>query len=282
MKDELAKKKPKLQGIYELTIKYEGWDTYTYFNGRTFEVPLSSAGRPIPSLEWIPEALRYAPYPGFPCWIRAEAYKVDTPFAILNGLLNRSVGDYHFRDGLVLKVHDLILASPQQDIAQDRNKAKKEFCDWLKRFNLFENVAPLYEGEFDQKIWKYYFEQITADGGEGIVGKRLSGIYQPGKRNSDIIKEKLECTVETLADRVEVGKGEKGNTSYTIVSKRKNGTEVRTVMSRHKDIAAYLNDSSYIVGRVLQLKAMQEYEDGQLRQPVFQYIRYDKQPSEID
>lgn len=281
LKDELAKKNPKLSGLYQITEKFEGWDTFIYFDGLRFHNPISSAGREIPSLKWVGDILTLNSkwLKKEPFWIRAEAYCEDTPFAILNGLLNKSVGDCYFKD-VVFKAHDLIpVNNPPKAIA--RYELLQEVCKVIS-YNLIQPVETLYIGNYDEKIWKYYFERVTSEGGEGIVGKRLEGLYMPGKRNSDILKLKLECTKDCLADRMEIGQGEKGNTSYTLVSKRKNGTEIRTVIAKHTDIANYLADPSYFIGRVIQIKAMEEYEDGQLRQATFQHIRHDKLPSEID
>jgi len=146
----------------------------------------------------------------------------------------------------------------------------------------FRLLPILHVGQYHLPTWQHYFEQIANDGGEGIVAARENSLYLPGKRTADLIKLKLECTIDALGDRVEEGVGDKGYPSYTLVSKRKNGTEIRTVLSKHSDQDLYKANPLYFTNKVVQLKAMEEYEDGQLRQPVFQFIREDKHISEID
>lgn len=280
LKDALSLKNPKIYGDYVVSEKYEGWDTTIYFDGKAFHNPLSSAGREIPAFEWVGEALSRKQIYSAPFVLKAEAYLFDTPFQILNGIFNRSVGNYWCRD-VVFMVHDFIPLDEYTISAERRAMLRDNLLDHMES-RLLRKARELYKGEYDKTLWNELFMEVADNGGEGIVAKRLASPYSPGKRNADILKLKLECTRECLVDRVEVGKGEKGNTSYTIVSKRRNGTEIRTVMSRLSDIAEYLRDPSYIVGKVIQVKAMEEYPDGQLRQPVFQFIRYDKTPEEID
>ena len=44
----------------------------------------------------------------------------------------------------------------------------------------------------------------------------------------------------------------------------------------------FRNDSSSIIGKVVEIKGMCELDDGQIRQPVYKGIRYNKTPVEID
>lgn len=281
LKDALALKTPKIYGDYIVTEKYEGWDTSIYYDGSKWHNPLSSAGREIPAFEWVAAWLNkysFTSHKGA-FVVKAEAYLFDTPFEILNGIFNRSVGAYLCKE-VAFMVHDIVFLTKQLT-AHERVILKEQMIHSIGT-RLFFDVKARYIGEYNKDIWQKLFDEIAEAGGEGIVGKRLASVYQQGKRNADLLKLKLECTRETLAIAVEKGVGKKGNDSYTIVSKRSNGTLIRTVMAKHSDIDKYLKDENYIIGKVIQVKAMQEYDDLQLRQPVFQYVRHDKLPSEID
>lgn len=280
LKDELAKKNPKLQGDFIITEKYEGWYTTVYYDGEKFHNPVSSAGREIPAFSWVANLLN-TPKLGHnkPFMLIAEAYLEDTPFETLNGIFNRSKGDCLCRE-VIFKVHDAVpldIAVP----AVNRMLFLRQIIAILNNSST-QYVAPLYTGEYSESIWNHYFEFITSNGGEGIVAKRASAFYQQGKRNSDLLKLKLECTVDALAIQLLEDIGEKGNPSLTLVSQRKNGIVIKTVISKHSDQKLFREDAGNVLGKVVQIKAMEEYSNGQLRQPVFQYIRHDKQPEDIN
>ena len=285
LKNALELKKPKLQGEFILTEKIEGWFVKIHFDSKLniWYAPTSSANRVIPSMTWSVQLFNQLPKPKEDCFLIAEAYLEDTPFEILNGIFNRSTGNFSCKE-VIFKLHDLIYKSNTLT-AYQRQKELKELLRWNNISVLKEHLhqlpillaAPYHEG-----LWKEQFENVISNGGEGIVAKRTCALYSHGKRNTDLLKLKLECTVEALADRLEEGIGEQGFPSLTLVSKRKNGTEIRTVIGKHEDQSKFRANPYIVIGKVVQLKAMQEYPDGQLRQPVFQFIREDKLPSEID
>jgi len=280
LNDALKLKSPKIFGDYILTQKWEGWYTTILYDGFKFHPPKSSNNRTIPSLVWVTEKLNDSMFShDKPFMIIAEAYLEDTPFEILNGIFNRSKVECDCYDA-VFKVHDIV----PLDIAVPAMGRLLIASDFINRLNLpfLQYVPPLYIGEYDKGIWKHYFDLITGEGGEGICMKRAGSFYQQGKRNADLLKDKINCTRDLLAVELEEGIGEKGNPSLTLISRRKNGTLVRTVISKHSDQAMFRSNTESVIGKVVEIHAMEEYEDGQLRQPVYKYIRYDKQPHEID
>jgi hypothetical protein len=277
----LSLKNPKIFGEYIITTKFEGWYTTIYYDGQKFHAPLSSNSRVIPAFQWVAEHLNRTKYyiGRAPFVIIAEAYLLSTPFEILNGIFNRSKGDCSCME-VVFKVHDIVLFA-------DRRIASVRLIDTYKTVMdinspLLHYVEPLLISEFDSKLWGVQFDKVANAGGEGIVAKRADSYYQQGKRNADLLKIKLECTRDLLAVALEEGIGEKGNPSLTLVSERSNGTLIRTVISKHSDQARFRTNPDCVIGKVVQVKAMQEYPDMQLRQPVFQYLRPDKLISEID
>jgi len=191
------------------------------------------------------------------------------------------VGSYRC-DEVIFVMHDLvttsIVAQHLQPTALERFNRLTNFThsipNSLKKHFQLSNI--LLASSFHEKLWYETFDKIANAGGEGIVCKRENSIFSFGKRNSDLLKLKLELTVDCLALRLEEGFGEKGNPSLTLVSCRTNGIEVRTVVSKHEDQALFRSNPESVIGKVVEVKAMEAFEDGQLRQPVFVRIREDK------
>lgn len=279
LKDELSKKNPKLHGEFLITEKIDGWYVYfEYLNGR-WHSPRSSAGRVIPAFSWLDNV--QLPKPKGDAVLIAEAYLPDTTFQITNGIFNRSTGDCLCKEA-IFACHDLILLSSSSVPAIERYKELEKFISLTNYFS-FKLNKPLEIAAYDNDLWLRTFDKVVEKGGEGIVAKRTSSLYLPGKRNSDLLKLKLECTVDLLAVRLEEGIGEKGNPSLTLVSRRKNGVEVRTVISKHSDQIRFRTTQEAVIGKVVEVKAMEELQDGQLKQAVFVRVREDKtEKTEID
>ena len=281
LKTELEKKNPKLQGNFLVTTKYEGWYVsiaYTTLAG--WSCPVSSNSRTIPSMEWTRSLFSKLPVPKEDCFLIAEAYLEDTPFHILNGIFNTSKGACSCLE-VQFKLHDIIYPNNPSLTAIERYNRLGELD--LHKIETNAQIVPiLYSGIYDSKEWQRHFEVIANRGGEGIVAKRDTSIYMAGKRNSDLLKLKLELTVDCLAVALEETVGDKGNSGLVLVSRRKNGVLVRTVIGKHVDQDLFRKDSSNVIGKVVQVKAMEEYADGQLRQPVFQHVRHDKLTTEIN
>ncbi len=292
LQDELDKAKPKLHGEFILTEKVEGWYVYVEYgynaihNRWIWGNPKSSAGREIPSLRWMKDRMNFLGEQGkTPMILIAEAFIPDMPFSQLNGILNRSTGEFTASDA-VLICHDLVypmgintIGGKIKDVPafvrmQDLNTALT--CSWEKT-GFLKPVPVLTPSPvpYSEKVFTRLFEQVASQGGEGIVAKRADSLYQQGKRNSDLLKLKLECTVECVAVRLEESVGEKGNEALTLVSTRANGIEVRTVIANHAVRDGFRKDPSSVIGKTVTVKAMQEFPDGQLRQPVFGHVRHD-------
>ena len=279
IKKELEKKAPKLQGDYILTEKFDGWYVQIPFSASlgTWGFPLSSANRVIPSLMWTTVLFNQLPKPKEDCYLIAEAIREDTPFHITNGLLNRSIGDYAFKD-VIFKLHDIVYPG-KYNSAFVRYIYLKEF---IKETDQLHVVPIIAVAEYKEKLWKGIFETIVNNGGEGLIAKKTESTFSPGKRNSDLLKIKLECEIDALAVRLEEGYGAKGNDSLILVSKRKNGIIIRTNIGKHTDKALFRKDESNIIGKVVTLKGMEELHDGQLRQPTFYCVRDDKKVTDYE
>lgn len=282
LKDALKLKNPKLDGEYIITEKIEGWYVTIEYRKSTglWYAPISSAGRLIPAIAWTANLFDlHFPKPTHDCTIIAEAYLDDTPFPILNGIFNKSVGNYKCRD-VIFKVHDMLISNMTYLSAYARLLMLQEFSDKVNK-HWFDVLPILSIERYDYEVWNNIFTSVASVGGEGIVAKQTEALYQDGKRNSSLIKLKLECTVDCLAVALEETVGEKGNPGLVLISQRANGTLVRTVVGKHVDQELFRSDRSSVIGKVIQVKAMEQFPDGQLRQPVFQHVRHDKHASDI-
>lgn len=280
LKDELAKKNPKLQGEYAITEKHNGWDIDIPFDGEKF-LPFRAgrSGQEKFSLSWVHTELNASlKTKSSPFVLKGEAVQGDTPFEILNGLLNRK----SLLEDVQFKLHNLYLPSAPDRNYLGRRDSLINIHKVMLSSEIFQITPILYTGKYDQKVWDSIFEDITQDGGEGIVAARTTALYSQGKRNSDVLKMKLECTVDVLADRLEETIGKKGNPALTLVSKRKNGTEVRTIIGRHSLQEQFRTNPSSVLGKVVAVHGMYEYPDGKIKEPVFGHIRYDKLPNDIN
>jgi hypothetical protein len=277
----LALKTPKLDGMFLLTEKFDGW--YVQIEYRKLEdrwySPVSSRLRGIPSIAWSVELFDKLPKPHYDCIIIAEVVIPDVSFHITNGILNRTVGNFVCKD-IVFKIHDVIF--PKLCTSAGTRWRYLQELDVSNAANYLHKVELLATGFYERVLWDKLFNEVIDSGGEGIVAKRADAYYSPGKRNSDLLKLKLECTVDCIADRVETTIGDKGNLGVTLISKRKNGVEIRTVINSLVLQDTLLHNPNTVIGKVVELHAMNELEDGQLRQPTFYCIREDKSIDEID
>jgi hypothetical protein len=278
---ELELKKPNLAGEFLITEKFDGWWVQIPFLvEKGWQAPISSAMRVIPAFEWVANYLNSTNLkPDFDCIVIAEAIIPETPFHIINGKFNRSIGDYHCKE-VIFKVHDLLNANPLNSFARVSQASAFVYFANSKRITLFEEVKVLLLSEYSQKLWEHTFENITEQGGEGIIAKRGSGIYQAGKRNSNLLKLKLETTFDLLCKEVYYTVGDKGNDNMNLRLSRASGTEVTVRVGKHSDITKFEKESP--VGKVVEVRCMKELLDGALREPRFSWLREDKLISEID
>ena len=290
LKDELKKKNPKLSGEYIGQIKRNGWYVQIPYDvDKGWLTPKSSSGREIPSLSMMPEYLfnPYLPKSKKATILIAEAVIHGIPFHEANGLFNRFVGNYILKDGVTFHIHDYHQQSDDSKVIYLSDKPYKErmFAIINNFRNCHEYIVAepfVYVGTFNEKLWHNMFMDYVEKGEEGLVFKRASSIYMPGKKNADVLKLKMECTVDALAYDFVKSIGEKGNTAYTLYSKRKNGIIIKTLIGKHSLIDKFLNGKSSWYNKVVEIKGMEEMPDGTVYQPVFVRIRDDKNINDYD
>lgn len=283
---ELEKKKPNIVGNYMATIKAEGWYLLIhYIKNLGWQTPLSynstsKTFREVPSLVWTSSLLRELPTPQWNCTLIVEGIVPGLPFEKLNGLLNRKNEpclDVQFC------MHDLVVPSLPALTSLERWNLLQSL-DISACGKLFKKLELIQVSSFNQLLWENLAGKYIAQGEEGIVFKKADAAYQFGKRNSTLLKLKMECEKDLQALRLELTKGKKGNTGFTLVSKGLNGIEVRTVINSHveQDTLEDLQARGLLATKVVKVKAMRELEDGKLKEPVYVGIRDDKDVKDVD
>lgn len=124
-------------------------------------------------------------------------------------------------------------------------------------------------------------ESVWSQGGEGIVLNEIDAPYQPGKRNASMIKIKQGLSYDLEVTGVYKGKGKYQNNLGGIICRYKNGKEIRVSGMTDDQRTAWWNDSSLIIGKIVQIDAMTESSKGLLREPRFKGIRHDKEETDF-
>lgn len=288
--DALAAKKPKIVGEYTISEKLDGWWVAIEHDVNTgWKTPVSSSGRIIPSLDFINfDELKVFPKLDRNAILIAEVTHPEYPiFSDLNGRLNRK---FEKCTGVVLNVHDIYFPYNVYLTAYSRLKLLDELLATIPYKTLFSeinifnfSIKPIKSLAFSSKIddWKSIFDKIVENGGEGIVAKQLEGIYQPGKRNTSLIKIKEELTLDLLCIDLIHAFGAKGEPSLVAVCKAANKKQVSVVIPKDSDRLAFTTKPENIIGKVVEIKAMKRLADS-LREPRFKAVRHDKNKFEID
>jgi len=281
---EEAKKTPNTKHKYIITEKIDGWYVYCdYDRFSGWSNIYSSANRIIPSMEHcFQKYFSKLPNPSSNCRLVMEAYIPDTCFYILNGIFNRSVDAYDALD-VHFKVHDIIYFDDLIKTAITRY----EHLFTLEDQGFFSkadriDVLSILDISSERKDWLRIFDTVTYGGGEGIILKQTDGLYCAGKRNSSLMKIKLEKELDLLCVGAYETFGDKGNRNLNIKLVTKAGIEINVRVGRHEDIDNIDADNNYIVGKVCVIKCMKINADGTLREPRFIAISEHKTKEEID
>ena len=264
--------------MYIVTEKLDGWYGYLDFGPEINDQIRSRAGRVIPALTDLSQSI-YDSTRQFPKGGRLifEIYTPHVPFHIQNGIYNKK---YEQATMCSLKVHDFIpddidiQASMRKTVAEGIvNKMNNPRVEFIEPLGLVKGseLMPLAES-----IW--------SEGGEGIIGVRHDSYYSAGKRNADVIKVKKEVQLDLLVTgiyRGEVGSKYEDTLGGLIVINKAGVTNRLSGMSdAQRD--DWFNEPSQIVGKVVEVDAMEVLEDGKLREGRFKWVRHDKGKADID
>ena len=270
---EADKKNPKYIGkTYAVLEKYDGWYGY-YENG----VIYSRAGRAIPSVQWLAKKI----HDKRPCMegilifeILVEGFPV---FSDLNGILNRkrepALGAY-------LKVHDWI--DPFNATLDFKHRWK--LASYLVgRIDLPEMtlVVPI-TASSNPDCWQRIAEDVWSRGGEGVILKALQAPFEPGKRNSNMMKIKEELTLDLEVVGMFEGEGKYLGTLGGLIVAGLDMYRHRISGMTDTQRDEWWADEDLILGQIVEVKAMKKLKDGSLREPRFKAIRHDKYVEDMD
>lgn len=274
---EEAKKNPKISGKYIVTEKLDGWFGYIDFVEGVCGNITSGAGRSIPSMIWAKDVFQKINISGNVRLI-FEIIIPSVPFHILNGIFNRSIGECQATDAR-FRLHDIVDFN-NNVTAINRVEILKALD--LSRVSEYIEVIPVLAVTNDKEVWMEHFKEVTDRGGEGIVIKQASSYYQPEKRNSSLMKVKLESTFDLECIGVFNTIGEKGNSNLNATLKRKNGVVITVRIPKDEDVKLFESNGWEIVGKVVEVKCMCELVGGMLREPRFVAVRHNKLIGDID
>jgi ATP-dependent DNA ligase len=270
---EADKKNPKYIGkTYAVLEKYDGWYGY-YEDG----VIYSRAGRAIPSVQWLAKKI----HDKRPCMegilifeILVEGFPV---FSDLNGILNRkrepALGAY-------LKVHDAVNTTWKSEPFADRWKVAKYLVNHIGITEMTV-VVPI-TASSNPDYWQRCAEDVWSRGGEGVILKALLAPFEPGKKNSNMMKIKEELTLDLEVVGMFEGEGKYLGTLGGLIVAGKDMHRHRISGMTDAERAAWWADEDLILGQIVEVKAMKKLKDGSLREPRFKAIRFDKTVEDMD
>jgi ATP-dependent DNA ligase len=274
---EDEKKKPAYVGDYVVFEKHDGWYGYLDFPSCVIH---SRALREIPALLDLSALIREKrpDVQGRLIFeIMIEGLEYDS-FAELNGILNRK---YEQAENVYLRVHDFL---PHWDFKVPFNKRLAFAEEVVSRIALPNiRMSKVLAVSADPEVWKQCAQEVWGYNGEGVVMKRLHGVYSPSSRNADLLKIKEELTVEMRVLKVIEGQGDHQGIAGKLlcIDEVNQKHEIGMGASTHKERKEYLSDPTSIVGKVVEIKAMKKLKDGSYREPRFKAIRYDKEVHEL-
>ena len=130
--------------------------------------------------------------------------------------------------------------------------------------------------------WQRIAEDVWSRGGEGVILKALLAPFEPGKRNSNLMKIKEELTLDLQVIGMFEGEGKYLGTLGGLIVAGKDMISHRISGMTDAQRAEWWADESLIHGQVVEVKAMKKLKDGSLREPRFKAVRHDKTIDEID
>jgi len=274
-----AKKNFKLE-TYAIMEKKDGWLLYCDFIDGKWGKLSSRAGREIPSVDYLNPLIASVIFPKQDTRLIFEATIPNLPFHELNGILNRKSEK---AENVVLNLHDVIPLNIPETPFKVRAKFIDDYFHRLQQV-LKEQVAviPVLAITSEEEEFYRHFNKIISEGGEGIVLKNWEAGYFFGKRNANMMKIKEECTKDLAVVGMVEGEGKYQGTLGALIVQSRDGTkhQVSGMTDYERDL--WWHDCISIMNKVVEVRAMKELPDGQLREPRFKCIRHDKTLAEID
>jgi len=285
---EEEKKNPKHIGCtYAVMEKYDGWFMYNdCINGEWGGIR-SKTGRTLPSMKLYNDKFNEIDFPTVNIRLVFEAVIPDESgprgymeFKDCNGLFNQQ---QRALNNVILKVHDVIVEGRNLTFEQRYAILGKLFARWAyNEVDEWLHKVSVLDKTHYQHDWFSIYNDIVADGGEGVILKRSEGKYEPNKRNFNLMKIKCELTLDLIVVGLVEGEGKYAGTLGNLVVKSKDGTLNNVSgMTDAQRMEWWINPDS-IKGKIVEVKAMKKLKDGKLREGRFKAVRHDKTEKDID
>jgi|688.fasta_scaffold91505_4 ATP-dependent DNA ligase len=267
-------------GTYAIMEKKDGWLLYCdYIDGKWGKLS-SRAEREIPSVAYLNELIAKSLSPKENLRLIFEATIPNLPFHELNGVLNRKSEE---ASDVVLNLHDAIFLDRPELAFKERYKYANIAYGMLKVWlGHWVELIPILAVTSDEEFIYKYFNSILELGREGIVLKNWEAGYFFGKRNANMMKLKEEVTKDLAVVGMVEGEGKYQGTLGALIVQSRDGTkhQVSGMTDYERDL--WWEDRASIIGKVVEVRAMKELEDGSLREPRYKACRFDKTLAEID
>jgi ATP-dependent DNA ligase len=265
---------PKYRGKeYAVFEKYDGW--YGYFDTEVGKI-MSSAGREIPSMIGLSEYLKAKLYGGVGGRLIFEIMIEDTPFAILNGILNRKT----IAHNAFIMVHDFV---PTAEMDMPFKHRYDRLYDIIEPLNSdVVKRAPILLMSTDKQEWRRMARLMWSKDAEGIILKDVESHYAWGKRNASLMKIKEELTLDLMVVGMVEGEGKYKGTlgALQVMGQKRKIHTISGMTDEQRQV--WWHSPPLIVGSVVEVKAMKVLDDGSLREPRFKHVRHEKGSTDVD
>jgi DNA ligase-1 len=277
---EAKAKKNFTLGTYAIQPKLDGWFVMVdYIDGKWGKLT-SRAGREIPSVAYLNELIVKSLSPKVNLRLIFEATIPNMQFHELNGVLNRKSEE---ASDVVLNLHDAIFLDRPELAFKERYKYANIAYGMLKVWlGHWVELIPILAVTSDEELIYKYFNSILELGGEGVILKNWEAGYFFGKRNANMMKIKEEVSKDLAVVGMVEGEGKYKGTLGALVVQSRDGTKHQVSGMTDSERDLWWNNRESIIGKVVEVKAMKELEDGSLREPRYKACRFDKTLAEID
>ena len=221
-----------------------------------------------------------------------ELWHPQLPQKDISGISRKKVPGYG--EVLEFHIHDLIPIDEYRE-----GKAKEFYCE--RRDLLIESVFPAESNHLYQRLrvipqhWVgteeefLEFESRLPKGSEGACFKPFLALWEKGNRGINVIRIKRTLTYDLLVTGVsEVDRTEKGGLTGGIIvgwkkfAKPEGEYEEQIIRGMSlAELEAWAADPSLIVGKIVEVQAMNITPLGYLREPRFKAVREDKHKPDV-
>lgn len=268
--EELKVKPAHLGHPYMIFEKHDGWYGYMDIGSGI----MSRQMREIPSMRDFSVELNTALaecMPGIKGRLIFEILVEGSPvFKDLNGILNR----HEQAKNAYILVHDFLAAEDESCAATRHARAVNIVGDLALPKVRMATLLDSWNDNPEQ--WRAIAELIWSKGGEGVIAKKRTGYYSPGKRNADILKIKLENSEEMLVVGLAEGEGKYEGTLGALIVQDKFKVEHRVSGMSDHERATWWKHPTRVCGATVEVQFMERLANGSLREGRFKAIRHDK------